>query len=234
VEVNGQNVADMVREFHEAFHLPMSDTPRDPGRPLITQRSRMLLSEVRELDDAVFEGDGLHQVALELADCVYVLYGTALTYGIDLDAVIEAVHQANMTKSHGDTVDGKIQKGPGYRKPDIAAVLARQAGPSPEGGVWHCAEHHLTVSQSLDDRGRMALHYELEHTPECDRLPYGTRCVLDLYGNDRHGWPDAVGEYVISAWTSKSWTDLGWEYDTGVEWDEFVSVTLTAPAAEPA
>jgi len=225
--------AEMVREFHESFRLPMSDTPRTPGLLLAGVRSRMLLQEVRELGEAVIDGE-LPEIAQELADCVYVLYGTALTYGIDLDEVLAEVHRANMTKSHGDTVDGKVQKGEAYRKPDVAAVLERQAEKPTDEGVHYCAEHRLTISHYLSDRSQTMLHYELKHPAECDRLPYNMLCQLDLYGNDRTGWPDEIGEYVISAWTSKTWTDTGWEYDSGVDWDHFVTVSATVPDAEVA
>ena len=55
-------------------------------------------------------------------------YGTAHVYGIDLDAVLDEVHASNMTKLGADgrpirRADGKVLKGPGYRPPDIAAVL---------------------------------------------------------------------------------------------------------------
>ena len=57
-------------------------------------------------------------------------YGTAHVYGIDLDAVLDAVHVSNMTKLGADgrpvrRADGKILKGPHYRPPEIAAVLHR-------------------------------------------------------------------------------------------------------------
>lgn len=61
---------------------------------------------------------------------VYVAYGTALSYGIDLDAVLAEVHRSNMSKLGADgrpihREDGKAMKGPGYTPPDIAAVLGR-------------------------------------------------------------------------------------------------------------
>jgi predicted HAD superfamily Cof-like phosphohydrolase len=229
--MNGQSAADMVREFHETFSLPMSETPRQPGPNLAGIRTRIYQSEVRELGDAVLYGE-LPDIALELADCVYVLYGTALTYGIGLDEVIEAVHAANMTKSRGDTVDGKVQKGPNYRKPDVAGILARQAE-QPTDGVRYRTYHRLTVSHHVNEQGQLAPLYELAHTPECDRLPYGVKCALDVSGKDRmeNGWPDEIGEYTIAAWDSKYWTDSGWEYDAGVDWDVFIPVSPPAPAA---
>jgi predicted HAD superfamily Cof-like phosphohydrolase len=57
--------------------------------------------------------------------------GTALVYGIDLDAVIAEIHRANMTKLGPDGMvarraAGKVLKGDHYRAPDVGAVLRRQ------------------------------------------------------------------------------------------------------------
>ena len=221
--------AEMVREFHEAFGLPAADTPRQAGTKLGGQRHRMLASEVRELLIAVCEGKLAH-IAQELADCVYVLYGTALTYGIDLDAVIAEVHAANMTKlddfDHAILIDGKVQKGPNYRPPNVAEVLARQQARAPEEGRGFGPEHRLTVlSGEFVDVGGELTRYELAHPADCNGLAYGERCSLDAPGDDRIGWPSAPGEYTICSWSSKDWTDSGYEYDAGVQWEPVNSET---------
>jgi len=71
-------------------------------------------------------------IADALADIVYVVYGTALTYGIDLNLVLGEVHRANMSKldSSGRPLkrdDGKVVKSDRYSPPDIAAVLKLQS-----------------------------------------------------------------------------------------------------------
>jgi predicted HAD superfamily Cof-like phosphohydrolase len=211
--------AEQVREFHKKFGLPTANTPGRVGNQLAWQRHRMLTSEVFELQDAVAEGE-LPAIAQEIADVVYVAYGTALTYGIDLDAVIDAVHASNMTKLGPDgkpiMKDGKVQKGPDYVKPDVAKVLAGQRlNADPAHGFG--PEHRLTVTASaLAEMGGPERIYQLWHPVECDRLPYGQRCALDQ--GDRRGWPDQPGEYLIEAHWSKTWTDMGWDYDAGVDW----------------
>jgi len=120
----------MVREFHEAFDIPIRDTPAaDIGESDL--RVRLLREEVREYSDAVAAGD-LVEVADGLADIVYVVFGTALAHGIDLDAVLEEVHRSNMSKLGEDgrplfRDDGKVLKGPRYFRPDIAGVLSEPA-----------------------------------------------------------------------------------------------------------
>lgn len=119
----------LVREFHEVFGLAAADRPTTPPGDLVEARQRLLEEEVRELADAV-RGGRLDEVARELADVVYVAYGTAVTYGIDLDAVLREVHRANMSKLGPDgrplIRDGKVQRGDGFRPPDVAGVLGRQ------------------------------------------------------------------------------------------------------------
>jgi hypothetical protein len=117
---------------------------------------RLMLEEIDEVIAAMqlyYEGrqnagDALVEVAQELADLLYVTYGTAITMGIELDPIMQAVHEANMSKvwstqeieehvferdckivAHTDgrwivyRPDGKILKPPSYQKPDIADAL---------------------------------------------------------------------------------------------------------------
>jgi predicted HAD superfamily Cof-like phosphohydrolase len=125
-------VAELVREFHLAYELPVADAPSaDLPAGQVALRQDLIDEEVSELRAAAADAD-LVGVADALADIVYVAYGTALVYGIDLDAVLDEVHASNMTKLGADgrpvrRADGKVLKGPDYRPPDVAAVLSRQA-----------------------------------------------------------------------------------------------------------
>ena len=114
-----------VAEFHHRFGLPARTVPVDE-LPLaeVELRRRLLAEEFSEYLAAVETGN-LVSVADALADMVYVIYGTALHYGIDLDAVIAEVHRSNMTKTGHP--GGKAVKGADYQPPAIAAVLDAQA-----------------------------------------------------------------------------------------------------------
>jgi predicted HAD superfamily Cof-like phosphohydrolase len=117
-----------VGEFHRAYGLPVRESPTAAvGEDQVELRLALIEEEVGELADAARAGD-LIGVADALADIVYVAYGTAHVYGIDLDAVLDEVHASNMTKLGADgrpirRADGKVLKGPDYRPPDIAGVL---------------------------------------------------------------------------------------------------------------
>lgn len=126
-------IAHQVRAFHRAYDLPVAGVPTaDPGADQVRLRQDLIDEEVGELREAGGSGD-LVGVADALADIVYVAYGTACVYGIDLDAVLDEVHASNMTKLGADgepvrRADGKVLKGPHYRPPDVAGVLSRQGG----------------------------------------------------------------------------------------------------------
>ncbi len=121
----------LVLDFHVALGLPWAATPNVAEVPdgLVQLRIALLEEEVAEFARAAQARD-LVGIADALADIAYVTYGAAVTFGIDLDAVIAEVHRSNMSKldEHGRPVlraDGKVLKSSRYRPPDVAAVLAR-------------------------------------------------------------------------------------------------------------
>ncbi|MDO0925407.1 MazG nucleotide pyrophosphohydrolase domain-containing protein [Streptomyces sp. TG1A-8] len=122
--------ARLVREFHRSFGLDARSTPAEVSPELAAHRGELLAEEAAEAAE-VAVGGPLDRLAHELADVVYVAYGTALVHGIDLDEVIAEVHRANMSKLGPDgravrRADGKVMKGEHYRPPDVSAVLRRQ------------------------------------------------------------------------------------------------------------
>ena len=123
--------AAAVAQFHRAFNLPMRQLPSADVAPALARlRVALLEEEVGEFVAASERGD-LIGIADALADIVYVAYGTALTYGIDLDAVLREVHRSNMSKLDSDGKplirdDGKVLKSERYFPPDIGSVVRLQ------------------------------------------------------------------------------------------------------------
>ncbi len=119
---------DLVLEFHRAFDLPAAPAPTTRvDEDLIALRQRLLSEELEELRGAI-ASRSLVGIADGLGDVAYVLYGTAVTFGINLDAVVAEIHRSNMSKldRNGRPLmrsDGKVLKGPDYSPPDIAAAL---------------------------------------------------------------------------------------------------------------
>ncbi len=126
-------IAQQVGEFHRSYELPIRTSPTAlVGQDQVDLRLALVEEEVAELRQACLAGD-LVGIADALADIVYVVYGTAHVYGIDLDAVLDEVHASNMTKLGPDgrpvrRADGKVLKGPGYRPPDVNSVLGSEVG----------------------------------------------------------------------------------------------------------
>lgn len=118
---------EMVKEFHVTYGLPIVEAPAHPSKDRIQLRRDLISEEYWEYDRAVEKGD-LVNMAQELADILYVVYGAALEYGIPLDEVVAEVHRANMSKLDSDgsvlrREDGKVLKGPAYKAPDIESIL---------------------------------------------------------------------------------------------------------------
>ena len=122
-----------VAQFHLAFHLPLETRPQQRVAGALAQlRVDLLREEIEEFDTV--------GVADALADIVYVAYGAALSYGIDLDAVLREVHRANMSKLGPDghpilREDGKVLKPETYMPPDVERVLLDQP-PLFLDGLW--------------------------------------------------------------------------------------------------
>jgi predicted HAD superfamily Cof-like phosphohydrolase len=122
--------ARLVREFHRAFGLDARTAPTEVSPELAAHRGELLAEEAAEVAEVAIDGP-LDRLAHELADVVYVAYGTALVHGIDLDEVIAEIHHSNMTKLGPDgrvarRADGKVLKGDHYQAPDVSAVLRKQ------------------------------------------------------------------------------------------------------------
>ncbi len=65
-----------------------------------------------------------------LGDMLYILCGTIISHGFQekIEAVFDEIQRSNMSKLDKDgkpiyREDGKVMKGPGYFKPNIAALL---------------------------------------------------------------------------------------------------------------
>jgi predicted HAD superfamily Cof-like phosphohydrolase len=117
-----------VGRFHEAFGLPRASRPTtDIPVELAKLRVDLLMEEMREFAEATTARD-IVDIADALGDIVYVAFGAAVTYGIDLDAVLREVHRSNMSKldEQGKPVyrgDGKVLKSARYTPPDISRIL---------------------------------------------------------------------------------------------------------------
>ena len=119
---------EMVRDFHEAFGQRVGSKPWLPYGDERDLRMRLMKEEMKEYEQAEHNND-LNNLAVELADIIYIACGTAVSYGIPLDDVFNAIHQANMNKLVDGKVirreDGKIKKPEGWQPADIEGILKK-------------------------------------------------------------------------------------------------------------
>lgn len=125
------NKQEMVREFHEVFDHLIQDKPNaNIDISIQSLRYDLIYEELRELNEAMLDRD-IVEVADAIADLLYVVYGTAVSYGIDIEPVFEAVHKSNMDKIWPDGElhyhpNRKVKKPEGWEPPNIKAILKEQ------------------------------------------------------------------------------------------------------------
>ena len=119
----------MVETFHHKFDIVAEKSPTDLNEHTKQLRVRLIQEEFDELKDAMAAGN-LAAVAKELADLLYVTYGTAVSYGIDMEPVFREVHRSNLSKVGGyKRADGKWVKPPTYSPANIDLILEAQREP---------------------------------------------------------------------------------------------------------
>ena len=117
----------MVQEFHEQFDIHVAATPSVPDNATQTLRNRLITEEFEEFQEAMQSKD-LSAMAKELADLLYVVYGTAVSLGIDMEPVFQEVHRSNMSKVGGyKREDGKWVKPPTYSPASLELILETQS-----------------------------------------------------------------------------------------------------------
>ena len=159
-----------LKEFHTAFNLPQRDIPTIIPPDEFKLRHKILVEEVGELSDAYFVDD-IVEVADAITDCLYVLIGTALQFGIadKLEACFDEVHRSNMSKLGNDGYpimreDGKVMKGENYTRPDLKSILSEpivaQQQPTAEGAEEYMKATRPTMYAFLNDPEEACGMYE--------------------------------------------------------------------------
>ena len=114
-----------VRKFHEKMEMAI-DQPF--SKELLEFRMKLIFEEVKELAEVGFQLEGnidqgetyvlMQDFLKELCDVVYVLKGTAVSFGLDFDKAYNLVHKSNMSKLPVVKCEhGKVLKGKNYKPP---------------------------------------------------------------------------------------------------------------------
>ena len=123
-----------VREFHNRMELAV-DKPY--SKDLMNFRLKLIFEEVQELATAALDVESsllpestqvlMEKLLKEMCDVVYVIKGTAVSFGMDFDEAYKRVHQSNLSKlplTKDD--DGKVLKGPNYKPPSMEGLVREQ------------------------------------------------------------------------------------------------------------
>ena len=120
-----------VREFHEKMELAV-DKPF--SKELLEFRMKLIFEEVQELAEAGIELDSnldleerhvlMQDFLKEMCDIVYVIKGTAVSFGMDFDKAYDLVHKSNMSKYPFTKCEhGKVLKGKNYKPPVLEECI---------------------------------------------------------------------------------------------------------------
>lgn len=125
-------IVGLMAVLAENLHQLAQETT-DPALRKAAIRLHLCQEELSELGEALVAGDPVRTLDA-LVDMRYVADGTTLVYGLGavFDAAVDEVHRSNMTKLGPDgrpVTDGagRVQKGPSYSPPDLAALLNKEA-----------------------------------------------------------------------------------------------------------
>jgi predicted HAD superfamily Cof-like phosphohydrolase len=123
----------MVLEFHKKFSHYTQNIPAFPPKEIREFRIDLIKEEVNELVDGIYayqhgisEIECLTEVADALGDILYVVYGTALAFGLDIEPIFEEIHRTNMLKSFNKSKAGKSIKGPEWQEPQLESIIESQ------------------------------------------------------------------------------------------------------------
>jgi predicted HAD superfamily Cof-like phosphohydrolase len=124
-----QKQLKQVEQFHTAFGQENGKWPKNISADEFELRHRLMSEENDEYLDACDE-NSLVEIADALGDQLYILCGTILKHGMQhiIEDVFDEIQASNMSKLGEDgkpllREDGKILKGPGFFKPNLAKFI---------------------------------------------------------------------------------------------------------------
>lgn len=116
-----------VLRFMEKAGQKVNLTPIIPSDDEAILRIQLIKEELDEFAEAA-TSHNLVEVADAIGDLLYVVYGSAVTYGLDMQPIFNAIHESNMTKfiDGKRRADGKWVKGPSYKPVDLQPLIEHQ------------------------------------------------------------------------------------------------------------
>jgi len=124
-----KDLLNKLKEFNDGFEIPYEVKPSNIKKEDVNLRFALMLEETQEYHCAAMDND-LVGIADALGDKLYILLGTIMAHGMQ-DIIVDVfneIHDSNMSKLDVDgkpkrREDGKILKGPKYRKPNLEQFI---------------------------------------------------------------------------------------------------------------
>ena len=124
-----KDLLNKVEDFNYAFDIPYQIEPCNISKEDANLRFSLMFEETQEYHCAAMDND-LVGIADALGDKLYILLGTIIAHGMQ-DIIVDVfneIHDSNMSKLDLDgkpkrRADGKIMKGPKYRKPNLEQFI---------------------------------------------------------------------------------------------------------------
>jgi len=118
------NRINLVKKFHKKFNVPVLKKPSLIPKDRSDFRYSLMKEEFEEYAEGVKRED-LENIAKELSDILYAVYGTILEHGLQdiIEDVFREVHDSHMSKDYHQY---KMIKGKGYFKPNISKFFKKQ------------------------------------------------------------------------------------------------------------
>jgi predicted HAD superfamily Cof-like phosphohydrolase len=112
---------ELVKQFHKKFRVPVLEKPSLIPEDRSKFRHALMAEEVEEYLQGV-QGKELENVAKELADVLYSVYGTILEHGLQdkMEEIFEEVHNSQMSKDYSQY---KMVKGEKYFEANVRNFL---------------------------------------------------------------------------------------------------------------
>lgn len=101
--------------------------PEVPSTTICRLREALIIEETNELCEALADRN-LVEIADGIGDLLYVVLGTAIACGIDIEPIFNEIHRSNMSKFIDGVLreDGKLVKGPSYSPANLKPILDLQ------------------------------------------------------------------------------------------------------------
>jgi predicted HAD superfamily Cof-like phosphohydrolase len=117
-----------VEQFMRRVGQEIPEEPTHISTRCASFRADLIQEELDEYIEASIGGESLPEVADAIADLMYVVLGTAVAHGIDIEPIFQEVHRSNMSKfTDGHRrEDGKWIKGPSYSPANLGPILENQ------------------------------------------------------------------------------------------------------------